>query len=105
VERPKKIVVDASVAIRWCNVEQHAQKALAIREDYAKQRIDLVASYLLPYEVGNALRYLPVAILRMMSMGWISDNFMASILILSRIDEQEERHRLNHSTYSSDHTS
>jgi len=78
---------------------------LAIREDYAKQRIDLVASYLLPDEAGNALRYLPVAILRMMSMGWISDNFMASILILSRIDEQEERHRLNHSTYSSDHTS
>jgi predicted nucleic acid-binding protein len=59
VERPKKIVVDASVAIKWYNIEQHTEKALAIREDYAKQKIDLVAPYLLPYEVGNALRYNP----------------------------------------------
>jgi len=59
VERAKKIVVDASVAIKWYNVEQHTENALAIREDYAKQKIDLVAPYLLPYEVGNALRYNP----------------------------------------------
>lgn len=59
MERIKKIVVDASVAIKWYNVEQHTENALAIREDYAKQRIDLVAPYLLPYEVGNALRYNP----------------------------------------------
>ena len=59
MERAKKIVVDASVAIKWYNVEQHTENALAIREDYAKQKIDLVAPYLLPYEVGNALRYNP----------------------------------------------
>ena len=55
--RPKTIVVDASVAIKWYSIEQHTDKALAMREDYARQKIDLVAPYLLLYEVGNALRY------------------------------------------------
>jgi predicted nucleic acid-binding protein len=59
MERPKKIVIDASVVIKWYNIEQHTEKALAIREDYIKQKIDLVAPYLLLYEVGNALRYNP----------------------------------------------
>jgi len=57
VARPKTIVVDASVAIKWYSIEQHTDKALAMREDYARQKIDLVAPYLLLYEVGNALRY------------------------------------------------
>ena len=57
--RPKTIVVDASVAIKWYSIEQHTDKALAMREDYARQKIDLVAPYLLLYEVGNALRYNP----------------------------------------------
>lgn len=59
VERTKKIAVDASVVVKWYNIEQHTEKALAIRGDYARQRIDLIAPYLLPYEVGNALRYNP----------------------------------------------
>jgi len=59
VARPKTIVVDASVAIKWYSIEQHTDKALAMREDYARQKIDLVAPYLLLYEVGNALRYNP----------------------------------------------
>ncbi|MEM3381658.1 MAG: type II toxin-antitoxin system VapC family toxin [Candidatus Bathyarchaeia archaeon] len=59
MERSKKIVIDASVAIKWYNIEQYTEKALAIREDYLRRKIDLVAPYMLLYEVGNALRYNP----------------------------------------------
>ena len=51
-----KIVLDASVAVRWYNEEDYSKKALLIRDDHISGKVDLVEPYLLIYEVGNALR-------------------------------------------------
>lgn len=55
----KKVVVDASVAVKWFSSEEHSDKALRLIEMYEKEGADLSAPALLPYEVGNALRYNP----------------------------------------------
>lgn len=57
--RVEKIVVDASVAVKWYNIEDHTENALKLRADYAARRVDLVAPYLLVYEIANSLRYNP----------------------------------------------
>ncbi len=57
--RATKVVLDASVVVKWYNEEDHSKKALLVRDDYISGKIDLVEPYLLIYEVGNALRYNP----------------------------------------------
>jgi predicted nucleic acid-binding protein len=57
--RAKIIVIDASVATRWFVNEEWADAALKIREEYCKGLIDIVAPYLIVYEISNALRYSP----------------------------------------------
>ncbi|MDW7977944.1 MAG: type II toxin-antitoxin system VapC family toxin [Candidatus Caldarchaeum sp.] len=56
---PKTVVVDASVAVKWFNQEQHSTNAVKLLHDYARRRVDLTAPYLIVYEVCNALRYNP----------------------------------------------
>jgi len=57
--RATKVVLDASVIVKWYNEEDYSKKALLIRDDYISGKVDLVEPYLLIYEVGNALRYNP----------------------------------------------
>ena len=57
--RPTKIVIDASVIIKWFIEEQDSEIANQVKEDYQKQIIDLSIPDLLPYEVLNVLRYKP----------------------------------------------
>ncbi len=59
MERTEKVVVDASVVVKWYNAEDYTENALALRGDYASRRLDLMAPYLMVYEVGNSLRYNP----------------------------------------------
>ncbi|MEM2935748.1 MAG: type II toxin-antitoxin system VapC family toxin [Candidatus Bathyarchaeia archaeon] len=59
MERAEKVVVDASVIVKWYNVEDYTENALALRGDYASRRLDLIAPHLVVYEVGNSLRYNP----------------------------------------------
>ena len=61
LERTPLFVVDASVAVKWFAKEPLRRKAVQVRADYAKGRIELTAPPLLPYELGNALRYHPEA--------------------------------------------
>jgi len=55
----KTIVIDASVATRWFVKEEWTDVALQIRDEYYKGSIDIVAPYLIVYEISNALRYSP----------------------------------------------
>ena len=59
VARAAKAVVDASVIIKWYNLEPDAEKALELRAAYAARDIELLAPYLIIYEIANALRYNP----------------------------------------------
>ena len=59
MEEEKILVLDASVAVKWFNVESLRKEALTIRSKYANGEIDLIAPDLLHYEVANALRYNP----------------------------------------------
>lgn len=52
-----KLVVDASVVVKWYIPERDHAAALALREDYLDGDVDLFAPSLLPFEVINALRY------------------------------------------------
>ena len=61
MERAPLFVVDASVAVKWYVHESDREKALGLRADYARRRVDLLAPRLILYEVGNALRYHPNA--------------------------------------------
>lgn len=55
----EKVVVDASVVVKWFTFEEYSEQALEIRRLYERGSIDLLAPSLLPYEVGNALKYNP----------------------------------------------
>ncbi len=52
----KRIVIDASVALKWYLAdEEDGQKALAILDKYVSNEIDILAPSLLEYEVINGL--------------------------------------------------
>ncbi len=55
----RKFVADASVILKWFSKfgEDDLQKALQLREDFRKRRIDLFAPELLIYEISNVLHY------------------------------------------------
>ena len=59
MERSPLLVIDASVAVKWFVAEPHREKALRIREGYARGVIELLAPSLIQYEVGNAVRFHP----------------------------------------------
>lgn len=54
-----KLVVDASVVIKWYVDEEYSANALRLFEDYANGKLDLISTQLMPFEVLNALRYNP----------------------------------------------
>lgn len=58
MERPE-IVLDASVIVKWFTQESHTEDALKAKEAYERGNCDIIAPSLLPFEVGNALRYNP----------------------------------------------
>jgi len=54
--RLKRVVVDASVVLKWYFAdEQHGEKALGLLDKYASDKLDIVAPSLLEYEVVNGL--------------------------------------------------
>lgn len=55
----KKVVLDASVVVKWFSFEEYSDKALRLMEMYEEGDVNLLAPSLLPYEVVNALRYNP----------------------------------------------
>lgn len=59
MSRPKKIVVDSSVIVKWLNSqeEKHLDKADKILRDCEKGKVVLYAPELAKYEIGNAILY------------------------------------------------
>jgi len=57
--RPEKVVIDASVAIKWYVDENWTPEARQIINDYRDRKKDIATVTLMPYEVLNALRYSP----------------------------------------------
>jgi len=55
----ERIVVDASVAVKWFVPEKDSDKALKLRELYLKGSLEIIAPTLIYYEVANALRFHP----------------------------------------------
>ena len=52
-----KIVVDASVVVKWFVEEKYSKEALMIRESLIEGLVDIVVPPLLYFEVLNALKY------------------------------------------------
>ena len=57
--RHPEAIVDASVAIKWFNLEEGTQAALRLREEHIEETTILCAPNLILYELTNALRYNP----------------------------------------------
>ena len=53
----RKVVVDASVAVKWFVEEKYTREALMLRDSYREGLVDLIAPSILPHEVLNALKY------------------------------------------------
>lgn len=54
----ERIVVDASVAVKWFAAERDVDKALKLKDSYQAEDLK-VAPTLISYEVMNALRFHP----------------------------------------------
>jgi len=52
-----RVIVDASVVVKWYITEKHSTEALELRKQFVEGQIELYAPDLLPYEVLNALKY------------------------------------------------
>ena len=52
----RRVVLDASIAVKWFHEEEFTSKALEIRDALDKGRIEIVVPSIFPYEVINALR-------------------------------------------------
>lgn len=57
MEGVEKVVVDASVAVKWFVPERHYERAVALRDAYLRGEVELAAPDLVLYEVANALRF------------------------------------------------
>ena len=53
----EKIVVDASLVVKWFITEEYSNLALQIRDRFINGQLELFAPNLLHYEVLNALKY------------------------------------------------
>ena len=51
----EKAVVDASVVVKWFVSEENSAEALALRDAFVGNQVDLFAPSLMPFEVVNAL--------------------------------------------------
>ena len=51
----EKAVVDASVVVKWFVSEENSAEALALRDAFVSDQVDLFAPSLMPFEVINAL--------------------------------------------------
>jgi predicted nucleic acid-binding protein len=52
-----KIVIDASVLVKWYVREVHSDKALVLRDKHINGELELAAPVLISYETLNALKY------------------------------------------------
>ncbi|RLG72366.1 MAG: PIN domain nuclease [Thermoprotei archaeon] len=52
-----KIVLDASIVVKWFLKELYSEEAVRIRNDYVQRKISIAVPSLLIYEVLNALKY------------------------------------------------
>ena len=52
-----KIVLDASIIVKWFLKELYSEEAIRIRNDYVQRKISIAIPSLLIYEVLNALKY------------------------------------------------
>ena len=50
-----RVVVDASVVVKWLAPEPHQEQALHLLGLYKEEKVDLIAPFLLLSEVGNVL--------------------------------------------------
>ena len=57
--RSDRIVVGASVVVKWFVEEENTEKALDILDNYSEGKVDLISAQLMPFEVMNSLRYNP----------------------------------------------
>ncbi len=53
----RKIVVDASVVVKWYLNEEWREESILLRDDYIEGKIELIAPSIMPFEVLNAIRY------------------------------------------------
>lgn len=49
------LVIDASVAAKWYNVERLSERAAEVKEAYVKGDLQLAAPFHIIYEVGNSI--------------------------------------------------
>ena len=59
MERETLAIVDASVVVKWFNVEEFSEDAEYLKEKHLKTEITLVSPVMMVFEVLNALRYSP----------------------------------------------
>ena len=52
-----KVVIDASIVVKWFVEEENYENALKIRDKYVEGEIDIIAPELITFEVLNALYY------------------------------------------------
>ena len=50
-----RVVVDASIAVKWLILEEHTAEARALARSWREAGVRLAAPQLMPFEVGNAL--------------------------------------------------
>ena len=54
-----KVVLDSSVAVKWFTQEEYTENAIKLKQLYVDGSIELIASELLLFKLGNDLRYNP----------------------------------------------
>lgn len=59
MEREALAIVDASVVVKWFNIEEYTENAERLKEKHLKAEVTLVSPVLMIFEVLNALRYNP----------------------------------------------
>ena len=63
----RRIVVDASVVVKWYLIEEWREESILLRDDYIEGKVELIAPSIMPFEVLNTIRYsrreIPVKIL------------------------------------------
>ena len=53
----RRIVVDASVVVKWYLDEKWREESIILRDDYIEGKVELIAPSIMPFEVLNAIRY------------------------------------------------
>ena len=53
----KKLVIDASILVKWYVNEADSDKALVLRDKHVNGELDLAAPFLIIYETLNTLKY------------------------------------------------